>query len=511
MTCPFSGTFRRRAVFAAACTLLLGSPLSAQRTAPDWTEFDRYVDQAARDWRVPGMAIAVVHGDSLVFARGYGVAEAGKPARATEHTRFAVGSTTKAMTTAALAMLVDEGKLRWDDRVIDHVPELQLYDAYATRELTVRDLLTHRSGLPGTDLLWSRRANQYPMTEMVRRLRHVRPTSSFRSTFAYQNVVYSIGGLLIERISGRTWDEFLRERLFAPLAMRATEPLVAGIIGKADVAVPHGLAGDSVRVVPIRTTDAVASAGSVWSSVSDMSRWMRFMLDSGRVGQQRLIAPATFNEIVAPQIRVPMAQYPALELARPHFFSYGLGWFVQDYGGRTVWMHTGSIDGMSAIVGLLPAERVGVVVLANLDHAELRHALMYQVFDLFGAAPRRDWSAELRALFATRRAAAAAAATAAATASQGPAAPSLPLAQYAGTYADSAFGRVEIRIESGALHARFERDEIGPLSHWRHDTFRRPARAAEGPLALTFVPDGAGGISAVRAFGITFARERNPG
>ncbi len=498
-----SCTLLKRGILAVA---LFAPPLGAQqpqRRPPDWSAFDRYVDRAARDWRVPGLAIAVVSGDSLVFAKGYGVTELGKPARATEHTRFAVGSTTKAMTSAALAMLVDEGKLRWDDKVIDYLPEFRLQDPYATRELTVRDLLTHRSGLPGTDLFWTIRENQYTIPQMTRQLRFVRPTSSFRSTWNYQNVVYSIAGLLVERRSGMPWETFLRTRIFAPLGMRETEPLVSDIVGKPDVAVPHDVVGDTLRVVPLRSTDAVAPAGSVWSSVSDMSRWMRFMLDSGRVGNQRLITPATFREIVAPQIRVPSEQYPALELARPHFFSYALGWFVQDYRGQTVWMHTGSIDGMSAIIGLLPEQRVGVFVLANLDHAELRHALMYQVFDLYGAHPPRDWSGDLHTLLTARRGTGPAA-PARATGTR----PSLPLERYVGTYTDSAYGIIQVSLADGALRARFEKADLGLLEHWEYDAFRSRRAPGDSPTTLSFVPTGTGSVSGVRAYGVTFVRAR---
>ena len=357
----------RRILIPALLALALGGQaLSAQRASPDWAAFDRYVAKAAKDWKVPGMAIAVVHGDSLVFAKGYGVQTLGKPAPANEHTRFAIGSTTKAMTSAALAMLVDEGKLKWDDKVSDYIPDLQLYDPYASHELTVRDLLTHRSGLPGVDLLWAVRENQYSMPEMVHRLRYVKPSESFRSTWQYNNVVYGIGGLLIEKLSGMPWETFIRTRIFTPLGMTESIPLVSMLPGQPNVSTPHALDGDSVVTVPVRSTDAIASAGSVWSSVSDMSKWMRFILDSGRVGDKRLIAPATFKELIAPQIRAPMDEYPALELAKPNFFSYALGWFVQDYKGQTVWMHTGSIDGQCAIIGLIPDKKIGVYVLENI-------------------------------------------------------------------------------------------------------------------------------------------------
>ena len=495
----------RRTALVLLLTIALGAPaLPAQQAPPDWAAFDRYVAKAAKDWKVPGMAIAVVHGDSLVFAKGYGVQTLGRQAPATEHTRFAIGSTTKAMTSAALAMLVDEGKLKWDDRVSDYIPDLQLYEPYASHELTVRDLLTHRSGLPGVDLLWAVRENQYSMTEMVRRLRFVKPSESFRSTWQYNNVVYGIGGLLIEKISGMPWETFIRTRIFTPLGMTESIPLVSMLAGQPNVSTPHALDGDSVVAVPVRSTDAVASAGSVWSSVSDMSKWMRFILDSGRVGDKRLITPATFKELIAPQIRAPMSEYPALELAKPNFFSYALGWFVQDYKGQTVWMHTGSIDGQCAIIGLIPDEKLGVYVLENLDHAELRHALMYQVFDLYDAGPKRDWSSDLQALLAARRKAR-------------PAAPahvtgtraSLPIERYAGTYTDSAYGSIVVTSSAGTLSARYEKADIGPLTQWEYDTFRSaPASPSDDPATLSFITNGNGTVTAVRFYGQTFLRAR---
>jgi CubicO group peptidase (beta-lactamase class C family) len=485
-------------------TVVLPGLLAAQRPAsPDWTAFDRYVAKAATDWRVPALAIAVVKDDSLVFAKGYGVLETGTPRRADAHTRFAIGSTTKAMTAAALAMLIDEGKLRWDDHVADYVPDLQLADEYASHELTIRDLLTHRTGLGSTDMLWFRW--RYSMPEMIHRLRYVKPETSFRSNWDYQNVMYAIGGTIVERASGMSWDAFMRTRIFAPLGMTETEPLVSAIAGKTNVAVPHALVRDTVRVVPVRTTDDIAPAGSVWSSVTDMSKWMRFMLDSGRVGTKRLIAPATFRELVSPQIRAPMSEYPALRLAKPDFFSYGLGWFLQDYRERMVWMHTGSIDGMCAIIGLMPNERVGVYVLENLDHAELRHGLMYSVFDLYTGGPSRDWSAELHTLFAD----AARANQGRAVARNAQARPSLPLERYAGTYVDSAYGTVTVTIANGALKAQIVNEPVQDLEPWEYETFRTVSTDPSRPAtSLTFRPDGTGGISSVQLLGIAFARTR---
>lgn len=475
----------------------------AAQARPDWGAFDKYVAKAAAEWRVPALAIAIVKDDSVVFAKGYGVLQTGTSQPANEHTRFAIGSTTKAMTSAAIAMLADEGKLRLDDRVTTYIPELQLYDPWVTRELTIRDLLTHRSGLPGTDLFWAAGWN-YSQGEMIRRLRYIRPTASFRSEWQYHNVLYALAGVIIERVSGMPWERFVTARIFEPLGMHETEALVSAIAGKPNVAVPHALVNDSVVVVPVRSTDPVASAGSVWSSVSDMAKWMRFVIDSGRVGTRRLIQPSTFAELVTPQIQAPMAEYPALRLSKPNYFSYGLGWFVQDYRGQQVWMHTGSINGLSAIIGIEPNKRLGVYVLENLDHAEIRHGLMYAAFDLFESGPRRDWSAELKPVFA--RARPEAAQSPRASSPQSP--PSLPLERYAGTYADSAYGDVRVTVQNGALQAAVVTDPAVPLEPVSFEAFRTRRSDGGRSFVLTFVPDGSGGVSAVRVANLTFTRVR---
>jgi hypothetical protein len=215
---------------------------------------------------------------------------------------------------------------------------------------------------------------------------------------------------------------------------------------------------------------------------------------------------ANFKELVAPEMRADMGTYPALDLSQPHFFSYGLGWFVQDYHGKTVWMHTGSINGMSAIIGLLPEQRVGVYVLGNLDHIELRHALMYQVFDMYGAGPTRDWSGDLAAFFKSKRPPRPAVTQAAAAA---PHAASLALEKYAGTYVDSAYGNVVVSAANGALTARFDKVDLGMLDHSDYEVFRsRPKTPGANPTSLSFQLDGAGGVTSVRLFGATFLRTR---
>ncbi len=491
-----------------------GPPAAA---APDVAALDAYFARAARDWHVPGLAVAVVAGDSIVLAKGYGVRESGKPAPVDAHTRFAIGSTTKAMTVAALGMLVDEGKVRWDDPVIKYLPAFRLADPYVTRALTVRDLLTHRSGLGNADLLWT--DGDYSHDEIVRRMATLRPAYPFRAGFVYQNIMYAVAGDVVAAASGMPWETFLRARIWSPLGMNETEPTLAAIANGADVATPHAEVhdsanGGSVRVVPNRAVDAVKAAGSVWSSVTDMARWTRFLLDSGRVGGRTLLQPSTFREIFTPQTIAPPATYPATALARPHFFTYGFGWFLEDYRGEPVAMHTGSIDGMSALIGLLPERRVGVYVLANLDHAELRHALMYRVFDAYIGAPTgdggvaaRDWSAELRASFGKQEADARAAARRAEQRRATGTHPSLALDRYAGSYADSTFGTVVVTATGGALQLTYGSRRAGDLEPWQYDTFRaRWANPLQDPSLVVFQPDGAGGVASVRVFGVSFGR-----
>lgn len=504
----------RSVVLACLAALACGGPLTAQQAAQPapalLAGFDAYVARAVRDWKVPGLAVVVVKDDSVVFAKGYGVRELNRPDAVDVGTRFAIGSTTKAMTAVALGMLVDDGKVRWDEPVVTYLPNFRLADPYATREVTVRDLLTHRAGLGNADLLWA--GGDYTPAEVVRRVGTLAPAYSLRSGFIYQNVMYAVAGDVVQAASGMPWDAFLRARLFVPLGMTATEATLAALKEKPNVAAPHAEIDDTIRVIENRTVDPVAPAGAVWSSVGDMARWMRFVLDSGRVGGKRLLSAAAYREILSPQVVAPPAMYPTMRVVRPHFFTYGLGWFLHDYAGEAVAMHTGSIDGMSAIIGLLPDRRVGVYVLANLDHAELRHALMYRVFDAYrsggdDAGRVRDWSAELLTLYGRLHTEALAAERRQEQRRVAGTRPSLPLARYVGTYANSTFGDVVVRARDGVLHLVFGHGYAGPLEHWHYDTFRaRWADRRTRPSAVVFAPDGGGGVAEVRLLGVTFAR-----
>lgn len=439
----------------------------------DPAEFDDYLQQAVEDWDVPGLAVAVIHGDSVIFGKGYGTREAGKDKPVNMETLFAVASTTKAFTAASIGMLVDEGQLDWDDPVVKHLPEFQLRDSNLTPQITVRDLLTHRAGLPNTDFMWF--DPETPAREMIRRLDQVKTAYPLRSGFIYQNVMYAVAGEVIEAVSGIPWDQFIQTRIFTPLLMDRSIPFQAGIQSE-NVASPHDYAEGELIVVENSQADEIGPAGSVWSSAGDMSRWIRFLLRGCKTqGGEQLLSESSCEEMFTPQVVLPEPMYPTAELTDPHWSTYGLGWFQQDYEGRKVDFHTGSLSGMVAIAGMIRDEDLGVYVLGNRDHAEIRHAIMYRVFDLFDEEAPRDWSRELKGLYdnmedqqeLTRRKR-----DSAQVASRVPGTgPSLSLSSYTGTYRHPLYGTVEISTRNEDLRFRYGSIQ-GTLEHWHYDTFR---------------------------------------
>jgi CubicO group peptidase (beta-lactamase class C family) len=488
--------------------VLLAGTLVAPAAAQDQKarDFDAYVTKAVKDWGAIGLGVAVVKDGQLVFARGYGVRELGKPDPVDANTLFAIGSTTKAITAAALGMLVDEGKLRWDDPVSRHLPDFQVGDPYLTRNLVVRDLLTHDAGLANGDVLWYETDNT--TEEVLRRARFIPVAYSMRSSFIYQNVMYAAAGAVVAKASGMSWQEFVRTRIFTPLGMSGAVPLHAETIGKANVASPHDLVRDTLSVIQNASVDVVGSAGSIWAGVTDMSKWLRFMIDSGRVEGRALLRPATWRELLTPQTMVNAASfYPSARLTKPHWTTYGLGWFQQDYAGRMLNFHTGSIDGMVAIAGIIPDDRFGVYVLANRDHVEVRHALLYKAIDHWLGTGTRDWSAEFLALYGQMEQQQKAARAAAEAARVTGTSPSLPLEKYAGVYADSLAGRVEVKAEGGALRIIMSSKWNATLTHWHYDTFRAEGnRPWQGPFPVTFALDARGGVARMEVMGRTYAR-----
>ncbi|MGH9902442.1 MAG: serine hydrolase domain-containing protein, partial [Pyrinomonadaceae bacterium] len=351
--------------------ILFVAPLSlvaqeAQVADARLKEIDEYAAKAIRDWNVPGMAVAVVKDDRLVWARGYGVRKLGEPTPVDERTLFAIASNTKAFTAAALAVLVDEGKIKWDDPVSKFLPSFQLSDPYVTRELTVRDLLSHRSGLAtfGGDLLWYE--TTYGRDEILRRVRFLKPGSSFRSRYGYQNIMFLAAGQVVAAAAGKPWDDFIRERFLTPLGMTSTTTSITAFKSGDNVATPHNELDGKLRVIRYGNVDGAGPAGALNSSVTDMAQWIRLQLGRGTYQGKKIFSPAVSREMWTPQSIVGGVSEQA-EKFNPtrHFNLYGLGWFLTDYHGRKVVSHGGGLDGMISQVAMMPEENLGVVVLTN--------------------------------------------------------------------------------------------------------------------------------------------------
>ncbi|HEX8720291.1 MAG TPA: serine hydrolase [Pyrinomonadaceae bacterium] len=461
--------------YALLLLLLLLPPSALAQTLEErLKEIDEYAAKAGREWNVPGFAVAIVKDDRVVFARGYGVRELGKPGPVDKDTLFAVASNTKAFTSAALATLVDEGKLGWDDPVTKYLPWFQLYDPYVTHEMTVRDLLSHRSGLAtfGGDLLWYE--TTYPREEVIRRVRFLKPVYGFRSHYGYQNIMFLAAGEVVPAVTGRSWDDYVREKFFAPLGMTRTVTTYRQLMAAQNVAAPHNEVDGKVRVVRYSNVDAAGGAAVINSTAAEMAEWVRLQLGRGTYQGKKIFSADRSREMWTPHTVVSGVSESA-ERFNPtvHFNLYGLGWFLSDYRGRKVVTHSGGLDGMTSRVAMLPEENLGVVVLTN-SETPLQSFLWYKVFDVFTGAPPRDWSADYMARAKAAKEREAAEAKKVEDARVVGTKPSLPLASYAGTYGGQMYGDARVTEEGGRLVVRLLPSPayVGDLEHWHFDTFR---------------------------------------
>jgi CubicO group peptidase (beta-lactamase class C family) len=465
-----------------------------------------YIESSMRDWQVPGFAIAVVRGDSVVFVRGFGVREQGRPDRVDEHTLFAIASTSKAFTSAALGMLVDERRLSWDDPVAQHLPAFEVQDPFVSRELTVRDLLTHRAGLSRSDNLWI--AGPFDRGEVLRRARAL-PVSRFRAEYGYNNIMYIAAGEVVGAASGMSWDDFLEQRVFAPLRMTRSTTRDAVVARRGNVAVSHARIDGTVTPMARRNYDNIGGAGAVFSSAHDMAQWLRFHLNAGAYGGKTLLQPATQREMFTPQTVMRGDSVAERMFPGTHFRAYGLGWNLHDYHGRKLVHHSGSINFTRTHIAMIPAEGIGVVAMANLSSSNLQQAMMYYVLDALLGLPTRDWSAEYMEL-ARRSDESSERQIRQIEASRIPnARPSLAIEAYAGTYNGGVYGDMTLTLDDGRLVLSYSPDYVADVEHWHHDTFRAVwRRAGYGSPFVTFSLDSRGRIAAMQMEG--FGEFRRP-
>lgn len=433
----------------------------------DLKKLDNYYIKALKDWDVPGMSIAIVKDGKIVFSKGYGVKTLGRPEAPDENTLYAIASNSKAFTSAAMAQLVDEGKVGWDDKVRKHLPYFELYDPWVSSETTIRDLLSHRVGLKtfSGDLIWYR--STLNAEEIIRRVKYLPKVYDFRSGYGYSNVMYITAGEIIKKITGKPWGETIHERFFSPLGMTRSVTSIKALDKKGNYATPHAIFGEKHKPIPWEDWETVAATGGIISSVKDMAQWMMFNLNHGIWKGDTLLSKQSRNMLWTPHNIFSVDHTDSDQAV--HMRGYALGWGINDYRGRMRIGHTGGYSGMLSAVALIPDENLGVVVLTN-GMKPVFGSLVNYTIDAFLNVPEKDWSAEALAnlrkhkdiriedrknarVLGTK--------------------PSLPVEKYAGEYASDNYGKITVKKNDGKLKVYFEHtpDLTATLEHWHFDTW----------------------------------------
>jgi CubicO group peptidase (beta-lactamase class C family) len=486
----------------AFAALALVTSMAAQTAAPVTSpppDLDAYVAASMKTFDVPGMAVAIVMDGKILVAKGYGVRKLGERTPVDEFTMFGIGSNTKAFTTAALATLVDEGKLAWDDPVYQRLPGFVMYDPYVSHEMTIRDLLTHRSGMglgEGDLLFWPH--STYTREEVIYKLRFMKPASSFRSKYAYDNLLYMTAGQIIPAVTGVTWDDYIRQHIFAPLGMTHSNVSNTAFKTGDDYAFPHSNVDGNLQVIPFGELDNAGPAGSINSCAADMAKWVQLQLNRGKFvdHEGRLFTEQRSKEMWTPQTILPIGDPPPpLAGLKANFADYALGWGLRDYHGRKLVGHTGGVGGFVSRVMLVPEENLGVVVLTNAEEGGAFDSILYHVLDYYFHLPSTDWIAAFKTLKDTEEKDAAEAMKKAESSRAADSRPSLPLEKYAGVYNDAWYGPITIKIENGGLVIAFDHTPsmIGDLQPWQHDTFKahwRVRTIEDAFVTFALNPDG---------------------
>ena len=499
----------RLTVRTAAALALALAPATLQAAPPPG--FDQRVEELRKAFGAPGVAVTIVENGKVTLAKGWGVRDITAAQPVDADTIFFTGSTGKAFTNAALATLVDEGKLKWDDKVIDHMPDFRMWDPWVTREMTVRDLLVHRSGLGlgEGDLLFLPNST-LSRKETVRRIRYLKPATSFRSGYAYDNILYMAAGQLIEEVSGETWEQYIHRYVFAPLGMNASTDTAAEFRASPNHARPHSRAGGAIhglgKQAPLDDAATIAQnaapAGGLAISANDMSRWLLTQLGRGKIpgGDKRLFSDEQSEEMWTGVVPTPIRQFPQeFAATEPNFSLYALGWDVSDYRGEKVVGHDGAVLGSQATIALVPGKNIGIFIAANSEDGEIILGLRDELLDYYLGYPKAGWPEKFHAfkMGALAKAAKQVGAQSAAAATGGP---SLPLDRYAGDYADPWYGTIQVRKSGTGLAITFPHSSgmEGPLTHYQYDTFRTsPTLDWVEPAYVTFSIDGDGKVDQV--------------
>ncbi|MEJ2584434.1 MAG: serine hydrolase [Robiginitalea sp.] len=445
-------------------------PCRAQSSAED---LDAMIRQGIEDWHIPGLAAVVVTDGEIAFSRVYGVRDVDSGTPVDRQTLFNMGSTTKAVVCMALGILVDQGKLAWDDKVRDHLPEFRLSDPYITEEARVKDLLTHNLGIAQADLLWV--LDSVSTRETLRRFSLAKKAYPVRGGYQYNNLMYAVAGEVIQAVSGKHWTEFVREEIFRPLEMTHTVARAADIFSTGNYVTPYFYEEEKGFIeVPYNLSDQIGAAGMIWTCAADMENYLRFLVGGGVYKEEVVLKPETFSYLFKPHTLLPESGfYPTRQLTSPHWLSYGLGWFQHDYRGQKLDFHTGSIGGLVAIAGIIHDKNTAVYVLANRDHAELRHAILYKALDLWAFKDAsRDWHGEIFDLYGDLAEKGREQEQELLGNREANTQTSLPAEAYSGRYHHPMLGEVIVSVVPEGMEMRFNDFVSFKAEHWHYDTYR---------------------------------------
>ena len=452
-------------------TFLLCSSSFAQDASKS-NKLNAMIEEGMKEWQIPGLSAVVVKNGKVVFKKTYGIKDIETKEPVDDNTLFSMASTTKALIAISLGILVDQNKISWEDTVIDHLPLFKLSDPYITADARVIDLLTHNLGIGNADLLWV--INNLSTAETIDKFKYAKKTYPLRGGFTYQNIMYVVAGELIEAVSGQHWTAFVENEILKPLEMTRTQTKSIDIMKAGNYTTPHfNDLDDGIVKVDYTFSDQIGAAGMVWSTTNDVSNYLTFLVNDGVFKGDTIIQPATFQYLFKPHsILTENDVYPTNKLTKPKWNTYGLGWFQQDYRGEKLDFHTGSLSGLVALTGIIHDKDVAVYVFANLDHAELRHAIMYKAMDLYAFKDDdRDWHKEIFKLYAGFRENAKEAKKKRNEGRIMETSPSLTLDQYSGTYQNEMLGSVTIRLVNGQLQIDVNKHLNYKMEHWHHNTF----------------------------------------
>jgi CubicO group peptidase (beta-lactamase class C family) len=455
----------------AAGTEQAQQPARQESVSSKLQGLDALADRAMKEWKVPGLGIAVVQDGKVVYAKGYGYRDLENKLPVTTDTQFPIGSITKSFTALAFAILKDEGKADWDRPIREYLPEFQMDDPVASEQATARDLFSHRTGLPRHDLVWY--SSDFGREDLLNRIRYLKPNKGFRSTYQYNNLTVMTMGYLDGKLSGLGWEGCVRQKIFAPLGMTRSNFSVADIEKNGDHASPYELKKEQVAKVPFHNIDAIGPAGSINSSVEEMSHYLQLQLGDGSYQGKRVVSEANLREMHGPQTAIPDPP-PQVSLPGLGHFSYGLAWVVTSYRGRNLVWHNGGIDGFYALLSMLPDEHMGVVILTNMPNGHSPEVLAYNVYDTLLGLDALPWFDRYKELDAKAKKEEEEGKKSQPNDRKSGTQMSHALADYEGEYENSGYGTIRVAKKEGTLELSVNR--LGPftLEHYHYDVFRVP-------------------------------------